>query len=86
MTLSATTLVLAAIAAWLAIGALGLAALRQLRIVSRVLFPAGAAIGVALALAAFLAIDATPVATTLPLGLGGARRSVRADARRRHPA
>ena len=62
MTLSATTLVLAAIAAWLAIGALGLAALRQLRIVSRVLFPAGAAIGVALALAAFLAIDATPVA------------------------
>jgi len=80
MTLSATTLVLAAIAAWLAIGALGLAALRQLRIVSRVLFPAGAAIGVALALAAFLAIDATPVATTLPLGLPDLPFHVRVDA------
>jgi len=80
MTPSATSLVLAAIAAWLAIGVLGLFALRKLRIVSRVLFPAGAAVGVGLAIAAFGAIGAPPQATTLPLGLPELPFHVRVDA------
>jgi formate hydrogenlyase subunit 3/multisubunit Na+/H+ antiporter MnhD subunit len=80
MTPPATSLVLAAIAAWLAIGVLGLFALRKLRIVSRVLFPAGAAVGVGLAIAAFGAIGAPPQATTLPLGLPELPFHVRVDA------
>ncbi|HET9337982.1 MAG TPA: hydrogenase 4 subunit B [Casimicrobiaceae bacterium] len=77
---AATTMVLAAIAAWLAIGVLGLVALRRLRIVSRVLFPAGAAVGVALAIVAFRAIGAEQDATTLPLGLPDLPFHVRVDA------
>jgi len=80
MTPPATSLVLAAIAAWLAIGVLGLFALRKLRIVSRVLFPAGAAVGVGLAIAAYVAISAAPQATTLPIGLPELRFHVRVDA------
>ncbi len=61
--------VLVAIAAWLALGALGIAALRELRIVSRVLFPAGAAVGLALAVVAFTALGGPPRTLVLPLGL-----------------
>ncbi|MEO8488019.1 MAG: proton-conducting transporter membrane subunit, partial [Betaproteobacteria bacterium] len=74
------TLVLAAIVAWLAIGVLGVAALRKLRIVSRVLFPAGAAVGVGLAVAAGLAIGDAPHAAILPLGLPDLPFHVRIDA------
>ena len=52
---------LGAIVAWLAIGTLGLAAPRQLRFVSRVLFPLGAAVGLGLAIVAFLALGDAPV-------------------------
>ncbi|CAG0998409.1 NADH-quinone oxidoreductase subunit L [Burkholderiales bacterium] len=75
-----TTLVLAAISAWLLIGALGIAALRKLRFVSRVLFPAGAAVGVGLAVAAFVAIGAPPQVAVLPLGLPDLPFHVRVDA------
>jgi formate hydrogenlyase subunit 3/multisubunit Na+/H+ antiporter MnhD subunit len=80
VTPSASTLIFAAIVAWLAIGVLGIAALRRLRIVSRVLFPAGAAVGVALAVVAFFAIGAVQEATTLPLGLPDLPFHVRVDA------
>src|SRR5204863_3109393 len=62
-------LVIAAIAAWLAIGAAGLLRPRDLRFVSRVLFPAGAAIAVALAVVAGFALGRPPQSTVLPLGL-----------------
>ena len=74
------TLVLAAIAAWLAIAALGIAGLRRLRFVSRVLFPAGAGVGVALAAAAFHAIGGPPEAVVLPLGLPDLPFHLRVDA------
>ena len=72
--------VLAAIVAWLAIGALGIAALRELRIVSRMLFPAGAAIGLALAGAAFVALGAPAQAIVLPIGLPDLPFHLRIDA------
>jgi len=62
-------LVIAAIAAWLAIGALGLVRPRNLAFVSHGLFPAGAAVGLALALVAYFAIGRLPQSTVLPLGL-----------------
>ncbi len=69
MSQSSLTLVIAAIAAWLSIGILGLVRPRDLRFISRVLFPAGAAIGVALAVTAFFAIGPPAQSTVLPLGL-----------------
>ncbi len=66
---SSLTLVLVAIAAWLAIGALGFVRARDLAFVSRVLFPAGAAVGLAVAVVAFFAIGPLPQSTVLPLGL-----------------
>ena len=74
------TLIEAAIVAWLAIGALGIAGLRRLRFVSRVLFPAGAAVGVGLAVAAFFALGAPVATAVLPLGLPGLPFHLRVDA------
>jgi len=62
-------LVLAAIVSWLAIGVLGIVALRRLRVVSHVLFPAGSAIALALAVIAFNALGAPPRTLVLPIGL-----------------
>ena len=62
-------LVIAAIALWLAIGALGLLRPRDLRFISRALFPAGAVVAVALAIIAAFAIRDLPHSTILPLGL-----------------
>ncbi len=76
----AISLVLAAVVAWLAIGALGIAGLRKLRFVSRVLFPAGAGVGIALAVVAFLAIGAPSDAVVLPLGLPDLPFHLRIDA------
>ena len=76
----AISLVLAAVVAWLAIGALGIAGLRKLRFVSRVLFPAGAGVGIALAIVAFLAIGAPANAVVLPLGLPDQPFHLRIDA------
>jgi hydrogenase-4 component B len=71
--------VLAAIAAWLAIGVLGLARPRDLRYISRLLFPAGALVGLGLAIAAFNAIGSLPEFTILPLGLPGLPFHLRID-------
>jgi hydrogenase-4 component B len=65
----ALTLIVAAIAAWLALGALGLARPRNLIYVSRVLFGAGAAVGLLLAVVALLAMSQVPQTAVLPLGL-----------------
>ena len=62
-------LVLAAILAWVALGALGLVRPTHLRFVSAVLFPLGALVGLLLAAAALGAITAGPQARVLPLGL-----------------
>jgi formate hydrogenlyase subunit 3/multisubunit Na+/H+ antiporter MnhD subunit len=62
-------LVIVAIVAWLAIGGVGLLRPRDLRFVSRVLFPAGAAVAVALAIVGAYAIGRLPQSTVLPLGL-----------------
>jgi len=62
-------LVIAAIVAWLAVGTLGLVRPRHFRFITRVLFPAGSAVGLALAAVAFLALRLPPDATILPLGL-----------------
>ncbi len=80
MTPDALTLVLVAITAWLAIGALGIAGWRRLRFVSRVLFPAGAAVGVLLAAAAFAGLSQPARAVVLPLGLPDLPFHLRLDA------
>jgi len=61
--------VLAAIAAWLSIGALGFIRPRSLAYVSHGLFPLGAAVGLALAVVALLALGVVPQSKVLPLGL-----------------
>jgi hydrogenase-4 component B len=66
---NALDLVIVAIGAWIAIGALGLVRPRELAFVSHVLFPLGAAVGIALAVVAFFAIGPLPQSTVLPLGL-----------------
>jgi hydrogenase-4 component B len=66
---NALDLVIVAIGAWIAIGALGLVRPRKLAFVSHVLFPLGAAVGIALAVVAFFAIGPLPQSTVLPLGL-----------------
>src|SRR5687768_3531159 len=68
-----------AIVAWLALGALGLTAVRDLRFVSRVIFPLGSAVGVVLAIGAFFAIGAAPATAVLPLGLPDLPFHVRLD-------
>jgi len=67
--MSALDLVVAAIVLWLAIGVLGLARPAQLAFISRVLFPAGAIVGIALAAVAFTALASAPEARVLPFGL-----------------
>ncbi|MCC7326925.1 MAG: hydrogenase 4 subunit B [Burkholderiales bacterium] len=65
----ALDLVIAVIVAWLAVGALGLARPARLKFASRVLYPAGAVVGVVLAIAGFAAMGAAPQSQVLPLGL-----------------
>jgi hydrogenase-4 component B len=62
-------LVIAAIVAWLVVGTLGLARPRHFVFITRVLFPAGSAVGLALAVFAFLALAEPPQTAILPLGL-----------------
>ena len=80
MTATPLSLVIAAIVAWLAIGALGLVRPRDLRFISRALFPVGAAVALALAFVAGNAIDAPPAAMVLPLGLPDLPFHLRLDA------
>jgi len=77
--MSALDLVLAAIAGWLGTGALGLVRPRAIRFISHTLFPAGAAIGIALAAVAFFAVATLPQSTVLPLGLPDLPFHVRID-------
>ena len=77
---SALTLVLWVIAAWLILGAAGLAAPRRLRFISRVLFPASAALGLLLAIVAFDAIGGAPQTAVLKIGLPDLPFHVRLDA------
>ncbi len=79
MTPTPLDLVIAAIVAWLAIGTLGLLRPRDLHFVSRILFPAGAAIAVALAVVAGYAVGKLPQSTVLPLGLPDLPFHVRVD-------
>ncbi|MEO8740779.1 MAG: hydrogenase 4 subunit B, partial [Casimicrobiaceae bacterium] len=66
---SSIHLVLAAIIAWLAIGVLAIAWPRSTLGIGRVLFVAGALVGLALAVVALLALGQEPQALVLPLGL-----------------
>lgn len=66
--------------AWLALGLLGLLRVNSLQFVAYGLFPAGALIGVALAVCAWRALDAGSCATVLPLGLPELPMHLRLDA------
>ncbi|EKS9887338.1 hydrogenase 4 subunit B [Burkholderia pyrrocinia] len=61
--------VLLVVAAWLAIGALGLGALHRTRVVAHGLFPLGALGGLLLAAAGFAGVFAEPSVAVLPIGL-----------------
>jgi hydrogenase-4 component B len=67
-------------AAWLAVGLAGLVAPQNLRLASRMLFPAGAAIGLALAAVALQALFEPPASRVLPLGLPDLPFHTRLDA------
>jgi len=71
---------LALAAAWLAIGFAGLAAWSRTAIVARLLFPLGAAVGLALAGVALAALGAPAEARVLPIGLPGLPFHFRLDA------
>ncbi|HSG76424.1 MAG TPA: hydrogenase 4 subunit B [Burkholderiales bacterium] len=71
--------VLVLAAAWLAIGAAGLAALHRLHLVARWLFPAGGAVALLIAAAALPALWGAPQAVVLPIGLPGAPFHFRLD-------
>jgi formate hydrogenlyase subunit 3/multisubunit Na+/H+ antiporter MnhD subunit len=72
--------VLAVAIAWLAIGAIALVRPGSVDWASRVLYPAGALVGIALAASALAAIFQPPVAIVLPLGLPDLPFHVRLDA------
>ena len=80
MSVAPLSLVIAAIVAWLAIGTTGLVRPRNLRFVSRALFPAGALVGLALAAVAGYSIDLPPASAVLPLGLPDLPFHLRLDA------
>lgn len=60
---------LVVMAAWLVVGAVGVAALRRFALVSRVLFPLGGLCGLALFIIALSALPGTPEVAVLPIGL-----------------
>src|SRR5437773_5972713 len=76
----ALDLVVTIVAAWVALGALGLVRPRDLRFVSRFIFPAGACIALLLAVIAFLSLGAPPQSRVMPLGLPDLPFHVRLDA------
>src|SRR5438477_2548980 len=67
--IGALELVVIIIAAWVALGALGLVRPHSLRFVSRLIFPAGACVALLLAMLGLLSIGAPPEARVMPLGL-----------------
>ena len=72
--------ILIVVAAWLAIGVAGIAALRNLGLVARVLFPLSAALSAALAGLALAAMAGTPEVAVLVIGLPGLPFHLRLDA------
>jgi formate hydrogenlyase subunit 3/multisubunit Na+/H+ antiporter MnhD subunit len=72
--------VLAGALAWLAIGAGGLLAPRRLALIARLLYPAGAAVALGIAVVALHALFAAPIDRTLPLGLPDLPFHARLDA------
>jgi formate hydrogenlyase subunit 3/multisubunit Na+/H+ antiporter MnhD subunit len=72
--------IVAAIVAWIGIGVLGLARPRELAFISRGLFPLGAAVGLVVAGAGFVATGAAPQGVVLPLGLPDLPFHLRIDA------
>jgi formate hydrogenlyase subunit 3/multisubunit Na+/H+ antiporter MnhD subunit len=71
--------ILAAIATWIAIGAVGVLRAHDFFVVARVLFPLGALVGLALAAAAAAALFIGPQTAVLPLGLPGLPFHLRLD-------
>ena len=78
-TADALQLVVTIVAAWIALGALGLVRPKSLRFVSRFIFPAGACVALLLAVIAFLSLDAPPQSLVMPLGLPDLPFHVRLD-------
>jgi formate hydrogenlyase subunit 3/multisubunit Na+/H+ antiporter MnhD subunit len=72
--------VLAVVLGWLVVGAIGVLALRRFRLVSRVLFPLGGALGAALACIALAAVLSGPEVAVLPIGLPSLPFHLRLDA------
>ncbi len=72
--------ILSLVCVWLAIGIAGLFAPRSFHYISRVLYPLGAAVGIALAVVAFAALPATAETMVLPLGLPDLPFHLRLDA------
>jgi hydrogenase-4 component B len=68
------------IAAWMAIGIAGIAAMRNFRVVAYVLFPASAILSIALAGIGFAAIAGTPETAVLAIGLPDLPFHLRLDA------
>jgi len=67
------------LAAWLAIGVLGVAFLQRFTLVAKVLFPLGALVSLGLCLSAACAIGHNPEVAMLPLGLPGLPFHLRLD-------
>lgn len=70
---------LCAVAAWIAIGAIGVLRLHDFVVVARVLFPLGALVSLALAAAGAVALFAGPQTAVLALGLPGLPFHLRLD-------
>ncbi|RQR53033.1 hydrogenase 4 subunit B [Burkholderia sp. Bp9140] len=71
--------VLLAVAAWLAVGTLGLGALSRTRLVAHGLFPLGALVGLLVGAAGLAGVLAEPSTAVLPIGLPGLPFHLRAD-------
>ena len=68
------------VAAWLLLGVAGIAAMRDFRVVGRVLFPLSAAVSIALAAIALTALPSAPEVAVLAIGLPGLPFHLRLDA------
>ncbi|PLZ02182.1 hydrogenase 4 subunit B [Burkholderia sp. WAC0059] len=70
---------LLALAGWLAVGVLGLVNPHRTRLISRLLFPAGALVGLALGACGIAGLFVAPEQTVLPVGLPGLPFHLRID-------
>ena len=78
--LTSLDLIVIAACVWLAIGLVGVAQLHNFRLISRVLFPLGALVGLAVAGIALASLAGTPQTHILPLGLPDLPFHLRLDA------